>query len=98
MADSLRIDLTQYTGYFAALQAKQQKFLPGLGREIVPDLLQAEADIKGLLSGPVLKRRSGTLAASVGVERPTVQGETSVSQVGVLKPTAAQKYADLLLH
>lgn len=96
---SINIDVRELQRFARAQKLRTAgKILEGATPMLTRLLLQAEAEIKGNLTGDVLNVRSGVLRASVGIERPHIEGSSLVARVGVLKPSAAQKYAEMQLH
>ncbi|MGH7961771.1 MAG: hypothetical protein ACRERD_08085, partial [Candidatus Binatia bacterium] len=99
MADSVHFDLREVRALATDLRKQgPQQVLGPARRLLIPPLLEAERDMKRNVSGPVLRRRSGTLANSLGTEPPVVQGDRLVAHVGLLKATAAQRYGHFLIR
>ena len=61
-------------------------------------LVEAQNDMRGLVSGPTLKVRTGALRGSIQTEGPTIEGAALRGRVGLLKDGPAQRYGHFLVR
>jgi hypothetical protein len=96
---AIRIDINadevQATGK-ALLRISLSDIFQAIRQPVFRSLNIAKNAIRTNLSGSVLNRRTGVLAASVDTEGPAVQGAAMLARLGILRGPA-RRYADIHL-
>lgn len=95
---TVSLDTTELRDLGKAYQKVGASLLDGGRKVLFPVLNDAKNDMRRLVSGPVLRVRTGILRNSMTTEGPTVHGQQLEGRAGLLTDGPASKYGHFLVR
>lgn len=95
---TVHLDASELRDLGAAYKKVGASLLEGGRKVLFPVLNDAKNDMRRLVSGSVLRVRTGILRNSITTEGPTAQGQQLEGRAGLLTDGPASKYGHFLIH